>query len=174
MKNSRLVLILSTVIILGMFSCKKGDVGPAGPAGPAGPDSVSTSAWITLNMSVDTTIGTTTYYVQEIAAPAITQTVLDSGIILGYFKYADPSQGTQVFNASEAANITYSVGNAEVLSVGNDWTGYFDFRYVIVPGTLTLANSIKSGRAKGLTKSQLQNMSYSEVQNLLKNSSSSQ
>jgi hypothetical protein len=170
MKNSRLVLILSTVIILVMLSCsKKGDVGPVGPPGP---DSVSTSAWISLTMA-DTTIASTTYYFEEIAASGITQRILDSGLVLSYLQYIDPTLGTQIFNASEAVNVTYGVGNVEVVS-STDYTGVFDFRYVVVPGTLTIGNSIISGPAKGLTKSELENMNFSDVQKLLKNSSPTQ
>src|SRR6185437_3643839 len=159
MKLCKGIFLMASVIMVGMFSCKKGDTGPAGKTGPAGPDSVSTSAWIPLSMK-DSTINSNTYYIQEIPAPAITQRILDSGIILSYLHYIDATTGTNIFNASEAVNVTYSVGNVEVLSSGIDWTGVFDFRYVIVPGTLTIGNSVGSGPAKGLTRSELQNMNY--------------
>lgn len=172
---------MAAVIILGVLSCKKGDTGPAGPAGPTGaagatgapgPDSILTSAWIPVSMK-DTTINSNPFFIQEIPAQAITQRILDNGIILGYLQYLDANNGTNIFNASEALNLTYSVGNVELLS-GTDWTGVFDFRYVIVPGTLTVGNSIVSGPAKGLTKSELQKMNYKDVQKLLGNNTVNQ
>jgi hypothetical protein len=165
MKNSKWICILGAALLIGMASCKKGDTGPAGAVGPAGPDSVSTSAWIPLNMK-DTVIGSDTYFIQEIPAPALTQRILDSGLVLSYLHYVDPTAGTQVINSSELVSITYSLGNLEVVSQA-DWTGALDIRYVIVPGTLTVGNSIRSGPAKGLTKSDLQNMNYEDVQKAL-------
>src|SRR5665213_709808 len=178
MKISKWIFLMASVIILGMLSCKKGDVGPAGPAGPAGaagapgPDSILTSAWIPVSMK-DTTINSNPFFIQEIAAQAITQRILDNGIVLGYLQYLDANNATNIFNASEALNLTYSVGNVELLS-GTDWTGVFDFRYVIVPGTLTIGNSIVSGPAKGLTKAELQKMNYKDVQKLLGNNTVNQ
>ncbi|HZK63695.1 MAG TPA: hypothetical protein VFC34_06090 [Puia sp.] len=178
MKISKWIFLMASVIILGMLSCKKGDVGPAGPAGPAGaagapgPDSILTSSWIPVSMT-DTSINSNPYFIQEIPAQAITQRILDNGIVLGYLQYLDANNGTNIFNASEALNLTYSVGNVELLS-GTDWTGVFDFRYVIVPGTLTVGNSIVSGPAKGLTKAELQKMNYMDVQKLLGNNTVNQ
>ena len=172
---------MASVIILGMLSCKKGDTGPAGAAGPTGaagatgapgPDSILTSAWIPVSMK-DTTINSSPFFIQEIAAQAVTQRILDNGIILGYLQYLDANNATNIFNASEALNLTYSVGNVELLS-GTDWTGVFNFRYVIVPGTLTVGNSIVSGPAKGLTKAELQKMNYKDVQKLLGNTTVNQ
>ena len=172
---------MTSVIILGVLSCKKGDTGPAGPAGPTGaagatgapgPDSILTSAWIPVSMK-DTTINSNPLFIQEIAAQAVTQRILDNGILLGYLQYLDANNGTNIFNASEALNLTYRVGNVELLS-GTNWTGVFDFRYVIVPGTLTVGNSIVSGPAKGLTKSELQKMNYKDVQKLLGNNTVNQ
>jgi hypothetical protein len=181
MKISKWLFLMASVIILGMLSCKKGDVGPAGPAGPAGavgaagapgPDSILTSSWMAVSMT-DTTFNSNPYFIEEIPAQAITQRILDNGIVLGYLQYLDANNGTNIFNASEAVNVTYSLGNVELLS-GTDWTGVFNFRYVVVPGTLTVGNSIVSGPAKGLTKSELQKMNYKDVQKLLGNNTVNQ
>jgi hypothetical protein len=174
MRNSKWVFVIASVIILGVFSCKKGDTGPAGPAGPAGaagatgaagPDSIITSTWVDLTMT-DTTVNGTEAFIQEIAAPAITEDILNNGIVLSYFGFVDGNNVTNVFNASEAANITFTPGNVEIFS-GTDWSGFFSFRYVIVPGTMITGNSVKSGPAQGLTKAELQKMNYQDVQKLL-------
>src|SRR5665213_3418145 len=104
MKISKWIFLMASVIILGMLSCKKGDVGPAGPAGPAGaagapgPDSILTSSWIPVSMT-DTSINSNPYFIQEIPAQAITQRILDNGIVLGYLQYLDANNGCLLYTS---------------------------------------------------------------------------
>jgi hypothetical protein len=159
MKNLKLILFLSAVSVFSIVSCKKGDTGPAGPQGPAGPDSVTYSDWITLAME---NISGDTVFHQAITAPAVTQAVLDSGIILSYAKGTDG----YVYHASDVGIYpAYAVGVVDVLSFYNDWSGTA-FRYVVVPGSISAGN-ISSGPAKGLTTKQLKDMSYKDVEKLL-------
>ena len=154
MKKLRLVSFCALAISLLAISCsKKGDTGPAGPPGPAGPDSVSYSAWTALNLVYNTT---DSLFEQTIAAPAITQAVLDKGIILSYVEFTDQGGNTNVFNASELVYVTYSVGSISIASL-NGYTG-LQFRYVIVPGTVSL-NSIKP-MYKGYSQADLEKMGY--------------
>ncbi len=154
MKNLKLILLLSAVSAFSIVSCKKGDTGPQGPQGPAGPDSVMYSDWIQLQM---TSINDTVYY-QQLNAPAVTQGILDSGIILTYIK----DQDGYVYHASDYGFYTdFNVGTIEVYTVG-DGSDYY-FRYVIVPGSVSIGGS----STRKLTQKDLQNMSYKDVQKLL-------
>lgn len=160
MKNLKLILFVSAVSVFSIVSCKKGDTGPQGPQGPAGPDSVTYSGWITLAMQ---SVSGDTIFHQAINAPAITQGILDSGIILSYVKDTDG----YIYHASDIGIYpAYAVGLIDVLSFYNDYTGT-PFRYVIIPGSVSAGN-ISSGPAKGLTTKELKEMSYKDIEKLLK------
>ncbi len=175
MKNLKLFSVTLMVSAFVMTSCSKsaGPAGPAGPIGPAGPDSVSYSAWTQFNMTQMTqTVGTTidTFYVQNITATSVTQSVLDKSVILSYISFKDQAGATNVFSASEITNmeVTFAVGTIQLLSVSDysfSITGW-SYRYVIVPGTIAV-NGMASGPAKGYTKDQLQSMNYQQIVKLL-------
>jgi hypothetical protein len=169
MKNLRLLSLLFLVSAFALTSCSK-STGPAGPVGPAGPDSVSYSAWTQLNMT--STVGTNnnTFFVQNISAPSITQSVLDKSVILSYLSFKDQAGGTNVFNASEITNmeITFAVGTIQLLSDSNYSfanTGW-SYRYVTVRGTISV-NGVVSWQGEAYTKGQLRSMSYQEIVKLL-------
>jgi hypothetical protein len=161
MKNLKLFSFVFCGIALAIVGCSKGSAGPAGPAGPPGPDSVVHSKWITLSMALNVGTANDTFYTQTIVAPAITQKILDSGIVLTYLGFVDNNSITNVAIASPYFfNEIFTPGSISLLSFSN-YTGT-DYRYVVVPGTV-VAGNITSGPAKGLTKQQLKDMSYQAV-----------
>ena len=161
MKNLKLFSFLFAGIAWLAIGCSKGTTGPQGPVGPAGPDSVVHSNWITLNMTKTVSAPGDTIYSQSLSAPAITQRILDSGIILTYLSFVDNNGVTNVFSASAYfAYEGFSPGAIDLISF-NDYS-QSQYRYVVVPGTIAGGN-IVSGPAKGLTKQQLQHMSYGDV-----------
>lgn len=166
MKNLRSFSVLIAGMALMFLACSKGDTGPAGPQGPPGPDSVIHSKWIALNMTADLTFSPPdTVWDQTISAPAITQKILDSGIILTYISILDNTNTTLVFNAAPYfLSEIYSPGQIDLVAPV-DFSGV-SFRYVVIPGSTT-AGTITSGPAKGLTVSELSAMSYSAVQKMI-------
>jgi Collagen triple helix repeat (20 copies) len=73
-----------------------GATGPAGPAGPAGKDgasassNITTSAWIT-TPKASWALVDSSYFANYLPTTAITQSVLDKGAVLVYFKDATAS-----------------------------------------------------------------------------------
>ena len=167
MKNLKLAFILSSVFVLAIIGCKKGDAGPAGPIGPAGPDSVTYSPWITLNTPLSIGTAGDSSYSQTVTAASITQTVLDKDVILSYVNLAN-NPATEVdlvatSSLSFAVSETFLVGKVDLFSRAN-LTG-IPYRFVIVPGKIQ-GNKFISGPFTGLTKSEVQNMSYENVMKL--------
>ena len=173
MRNLRLVTMVCAVFITGMVACKKGDTGPAGAAGaagatgPAGPDSVLTSGWISLATTQDTG---DTLWAQDLAAPLLTQDILDNGVVISYINIVDANNNNNYINVSAAGGLlfeTYDVGNIFITS-DQDLTG-LPYRYVVIPGKVAASNAAFIG----LTKQQIQTMSYSQVTKALGTSSAS-
>src|SRR5947209_15618036 len=99
------ILIVSSLLFT---ACKKGDTGPAGAQGPAGTANVKYSSWNQLSM---TDVFADSSYEQTIKADSITQAILDSGVVVTYMKYTDPStQVTNVVNAENYMDVEYSLG----------------------------------------------------------------
>jgi hypothetical protein len=149
-----------SIAILGI-GCSKGSVGPAGPQGPAGPDSVIYSAWTPINLS----IVSTSFYSQSIVAPAITQRILDSGIVLTYIGLPNGTSASDIAPASNFLREDFVVDTIFLSSDTNLNNGLV-YRYVVVPGSRQ-AGTIVSGPAKGLTKEQLMTMSYADLVKIL-------
>jgi hypothetical protein len=165
MKNLKLFTVLFAGVALVVLGCSKGTTGPAGPKGPAGPDSVVHSNWIILAMTRNVTSANDTFYTQTINAPALTQRILDSGIILTYL--SDLGNPPTVVNATTYfSSELFSAGSIDLTSfIDGDFSG-FGYRYVLVPGSIVTGNVV-SGPAKGLTKKQLMTMSYESVEKLI-------
>src|SRR5579871_5373568 len=131
MKTFKLLLIGSLVISIAIISCSKGSTGPQGPAGPAGTngtngtngtDSVLYSAWDTLSTPYDTTAAA---YTDTIQAPAITQSIIDSGLVISYVKDIYGNTGTTVDITEYITSgvfVTYGLGTINISS-GFDMTG---------------------------------------------------
>jgi len=175
MKTIRSFAFAVSVLAFVIAGCQKSGTGPAGPTGatgatgPAGPDSTIHSQWIVLNMSIaatytDSSGNTDTLYTDTLPAPMITQTILDSGVILSYLSYIDTTGATNVLNAADYFTPQlFQVGQIALTSVNVDLSNGYSCRYVIIPGTVLATNSI----LKGYTKAQLKAADYNFIANAL-------
>ncbi|MFI5153483.1 MAG: hypothetical protein ACHQET_09130 [Chitinophagales bacterium] len=165
MKNLKLFSLLFGVIAISVIGCSKGSAGPAGPPGAPGAGQVTYSSWITLNMTQNVDANNDTFYTQTIAAPAITQKILDSGIVITYLSIIDNNNVLNVVNASAYfLSEIFTPGQIDLTSLSDFST--FQYRYAVIPGSIQ-GNKIISGPAAGLTKQQLQTMSYEAVRKML-------
>ena len=183
------VAILIRVFVVALFSllavaCQKGDTGPAGAAGPAGAvgaqgpagtANVIYSNWFTPSgtsgYTKDTVFGTWGFYHDE-AATAITQAVLDSGVVLTFGKL--DGYVTSIWPTNQVEElpivITYMDGSSPnidtwqaLLTPGNlriqlqsSLNAYgsistaHQFRYVVIPGASKVtATSVQPGLRSG-------------------------
>jgi len=169
MKNMIRFLFVGAVIGFVMISCSK--TGATGPAGPAGPDSVYSSPWMNLQFdgSVDNGTGDSIYD-KLIAAPSITQAILDSGIVLSYIKTTDQAGDIFVKDVSSLPQFFYddfSVGSIYITSF-DTYQGIIPFRYVSIPGKLISGSGINR-KVKGYTPGELKDMPYEKVMQILTN-----
>ncbi|HSZ86328.1 MAG TPA: hypothetical protein VK787_09870 [Puia sp.] len=185
MKNLKLLLVGCLAISVAIISCSKGPAGPAGATGATGAagangsngangtngtngtDSVLHSAWITLTTTVDTftTTGGTpdSIFVDTLTASAITQAILDSGVVLGYVQNLFNNDGS-IVNVSDYAgylDVTYRLGEID-FAVMSDITGA-QFRYVIIPGAILT----QSAAFKNYTKQEIKGMDFATATRLV-------
>ncbi len=175
-----------------------GPVGPAGPQGPAGTANVIYSAWINEPASwADSSmasIGVGGIMVKRaiVNAPSLSQSILDQGVVISYARLnatSGPNSLPWHFNTTATTfveidqkpalnKIVYyfyipnNVSNTVPVGFGSLNGGVAQFRYVIIPG------GVAGGRGTGektaevagrvYTETQLKNMSYSQICNLLK------
>jgi len=164
-------LVIITGVIMQafiFFSCsKQGPAGPQGTTGLQGPvgspgsqgqtgsANVIYSSWFLTGSGWDTT-GASNYKAIAIfdkAAPAITQSILDSGLVLCYMK-GDPTTGlsNQVFPLPYSVGIGTGLGFVDLWDFvldapgnirflyksDNPWTlaelATISFRYIVIPG----------------------------------------
>jgi hypothetical protein len=184
MKNLKLFLVGCLVISITIVSCSKGPAGPAGatgatgaagaggaagaqgPAGANGTDSILHSPWITLNVTIDTFTNMgqpDSIFFDTLTAPAITQAVLDSGVILSYVQNLFNNDGSivNVLDYSGYLEVTYKVDEIDV-SVLSDISGA-QFRYVVIPGSI-LTQSVSF---KNYTKQQIRSMDFATATRLV-------
>lgn len=109
----------------------QGPAGPTGPQGPAGADGANVQSYLLVNKSVTLT-GFTTFNV-----PAITQDIVDSGVILVYFRTTGSTTGYFALPYSEVGRtITLSDFGVGYVNVKANFSqGGLDFKVVIIPGT---------------------------------------
>jgi len=209
MRKFRLLSLLSLAIVFIGVSCTKegpegpvgatgaqgpagaagaaGATGPQGPAGPQGTTNVTYSAWFLTGSgwregtAADPFYGEVFYYPK--AAPAVTQTIIDQGIVLAYMK-GDPNLVAPAINTPFLLPYTVGVGFGFIdlydftLSPGNirflyksdfAWDlsdlAVISFRYVVIPG------SVAGGRGTaplyaGHSADELKAMSYEQVATL--------
>lgn len=157
-----------------------GPVGAAGPPGPTGSANVVYSAWFKPSEYTMTTIfGIKTFeHTQEVAA--ITQDILDTGVVLVYGKLS--GYVATVWPAGQVGqlpiSLTYtqsgqtqsdiwsahtSVGNLRITFVNtvnfyNSIATQHEFRYVIIPGGVAAG-----GRVAPIDVARLQSLPYSEA-----------
>ncbi len=159
-------------LVFQAFSCSKGSTGPAGatgPAGPAGPNgpagsaNVQYSAWFTpATYTKDTVFGSYGFYYDQ-AASAITQPILDSGVVITFGKL--DGYNTSIWPTNQVEQmpiiITYMLGSngnvdtwSALATVGNlrielisslnaygSISNAHQFRYVIIPGGVKLTGA---------------------------------
>lgn len=157
----------------------QGPVGPVGPQGPAGTANVIYSSWFNFATadwadSVMTNLGTAKRAYRT--APAITQAVVDNGVVLSYLSLTTtPGVGPYLLPftipASPAALIVGNiptVGRMVFYNVfSNATTGValntaYSFRYVVIPGGVAGGRSATVGNT-GFTADQLKAMPYEDV-----------
>ena len=125
---------------------------------PAAKDSVLYSSWITLAATYNTTDSA---YEQALTVNALTQNVLDHGLVLTYIKDGAGEvvtpQDFSLFPAFTLKTIT--------LFAGGDFSNV-PFRYVIIPGTLATSSTsagVMSGSARTFSVNDLKSMTYAQV-----------
>lgn len=118
----------------------EGPTGPQGPTGPAGPQgptgstgadgTMSVKSYLLINKSVTLT-GFTNF-----AIPAITQDIVDSGVVLAYFRTTGSTGAYYALPYSEAGRtITLSdFGVGYVNIKANFSQSGLDFKIVVIPG----------------------------------------
>ena len=165
-----MLAVMSAVIFMDACKGEKGDVGPAGAAGVAGPTGANgavgaagpagTANVIYSPWTVITIGGSSAPFTLEVAAPQITQDILDKGVVLCFFRnvstlevfplpYSFPTSAT----ATQEGYASYAVGKIKLRS--NIALSSVGFRYVIIPG------GVPSGRMASL-----KSMSYEEIKAL--------
>jgi hypothetical protein len=145
-----MLAVVTALIFMDACKAEKGDVGPIGPAGPTGATGATgasgatgaTGATGTANVSYSdwvnvTFTGSGTSYIANVAAPKLTQDILDKGDVHIYWKI-----GTSIYYIPYAQVIgttTYTI--FQILTVGNiKLTSSYAIasgtaiRYVIIPG----------------------------------------
>jgi len=172
MKFHRSLLAVVSILVLGAISCSKsgttGATGAAGPAGPAGPDSVVYSQWISLAFNFNTNDSA---WEDTLSAPSITQTILDSGVILTYVNFQEQDGTYHVVPVSALGSLffeDYSLGHINIVVPGieNNYTG-LPYRYVTIPGSMVAATSTGAKAVKGYTMQELKAMPYTQLQQML-------
>lgn len=165
-----------------------GPTGPTGPQGPAGTANVIYSAWTTepANWGADTAMlslngGNAKRFI--VAAPSLSQTILDQGVVLCYFRGGVTSNNpvalpyniplpTAVPNNIETVDyraslnrityVFYILNNTSAPITFTNINSGGQFRYVLIPGV------VSGGRSAGVagtnySLAQLKAMSYSQV-----------
>lgn len=154
MKSPRFLIMLAILAILTVsISCTK--TGATGPKGETGSANVTYSAWFTPSpYTKDTVFGIWGFNYKQ-AAPGITQTILDSGLVLTYAKLAGYNaliwpagqvgqmpvsltyvQGAQMTDTWSALS-TLGTLRIRFVNSNNYWTSIstaHQFRYIIIPG----------------------------------------
>lgn len=167
MKKITFLLISFGILILS--GC--GTEGPMGPQGPSGQDGldaeVYSSDWVTPNQWA----GVTKDWYFDVDAPAITDDILDYGVILGYisvkndvYEYAVRQMPAYV----NGINYEFLCPHKGVIEFMSDDINYpptsnILFRYVIIPSNIAL----KSASFKNLSMDQIKKLPYEDLCNKL-------
>lgn len=151
MRNVKISLLAAIAIgLVSLTGCSKSNNNKTS----SGSDSVFTSPWITLNMPLNPVDSN---FEENIPAPAITASILNTGVVMGFGAFLDQNNDTVVESGLEFDMFqTFSVGNI-LLQSGFDNSGLW-YRYVIIPGHVLAT--------KGLTPMQVRSMTYAGVTKL--------
>ncbi|MBK6936394.1 MAG: collagen-like protein [Chitinophagaceae bacterium] len=169
-----------------------GPVGPAGPQGAAGTANVIYSAWVNEGPWADTVMNSLgnspagNAKRMIVAAPSLSQAVLDQGVVIGYYRWSLsgnnpvtlPSNfvtGTTIVELGYRAALNklvyfFWIPANSTTPVSFTGLGSAQFRYVIIPGGVAGGRTAeKAAQIKGqiYTESQLRAMSYAQLCSLL-------
>jgi hypothetical protein len=157
-KNLKLFLIIALAMgSVTMFSCSKSSNNSTASTSA---DSVLYSKWVTVVLTFNSTDSA---YEMNIAAPALTQKVIDQGAILTYVEF----QGVVNLPSDFGIFPSFTVGNINLFAnYAIASTDNLTFRYVIIPGKTATTNA--SGTLQTYTADQLKGMSYATITKLFK------
>ena len=109
----------------------QGATGATGATGPAGAPGTQVQSFLLLNQSVSLT-GYTTFKI-----PAITQNIVDEGVVLAYFRTTGSTGSWYALPYSESGRTIvlsdYGLGYVDIKA--NFGQSGLDFRIVVIPGT---------------------------------------
>ena len=175
MKKLKLFSLLGLAVVIGLYSCSKGATGATGPQGPAGPDSVVSTGWTTLVFTgaYDASTGDSTYG-QIISSSYLTQGILDSGVVISYvgennggvITDVTPAASFPIYEDYEVGSIAYYTYSANEGGFGLYYNNTLALRFVIIPSAVVSNTSA----LQGLSKGQIQTMSYDKITSILGNS----
>jgi len=202
MRKLRLLSLLLLAISFIAINCTKegpegpvGATGPQGPpgtgatgaTGPAGSANVIYSAWFQFTAGdwADTTVVGTSALIPAKralrAAPGISQTILDQGVVLGYMRLTatDPTNqlpftfiGTNTYilsNLPAVGKLFYVLTNTNTAGPTSFVSLTASYRYVLIPGGVAGGRSINGGSTTlygGYTLDELKAMPYEQVADL--------
>lgn len=165
----------------------QGPAGPAGPAGPVGTTNVTYSAWYTTVAADWTAIGGPPNWEEyrfSRAAPAVTQTVIDNGLVLCYMKNWPFDNGAGgVGRSADVAQLPYLADvvfmdyyDYNIQAAGTirfmyksqfAWTlatmAGITYRYIVIPGSIAGGKTTYGGR----TAEELKTLPYEQVVQIL-------
>ena len=128
-----------------------GPPGPAGPPGPTGPTGATGATGATGTSDVQSYIDrniTVSPAGTDIAIPAITQSVLDDGLVLVYFgtSQSGPWYPLPYNNGVGLTIVTSSISVGHVVVTSSQSSSGSYFKVVVIPGTaVTLLNVTNPG-----------------------------
>lgn len=157
-----------------------GPTGPTGPQGPPGTANVIYSAWLTVALHtpvIDS--GITDYGLCKKwhrLAPSLTQSILDQGLVLSYWRVTTVIYSTIPYTFPVGASIYYlgaipvATGGGKIIyftsifGAGAGWTpnSGAETRYIIIPGVVAGGRSAGAG-GTNYTADQIRAMSYEQV-----------
>ena len=158
MRKIKLLGLVLFCVVAGLAACNKTSVGATGATGTA---NVLYANWNTLAMTYNSTDSA---YEQTITADSITQSVLDSGLVLSYIKYTNSAGAQQVENADSYMETVLGLKSIFLYSYLHDFSGV-SYRYIVIHGGTAI-----SGRAVqtnntilGYTAAQWRAMAYDKA-----------
>ncbi len=158
---------LGTILLTITFlACSKPEDGAVGPAGPAGTANVIYSDWIVAPATTPGNIDGTLGNITNIAAPKLTQEIIDKGTVLVYGKFNTTSFPLPYtsFAGGDPNTINFypEVNNIKLMRFKHDGSGGITisssvmFRYILIPGGMTAGTSKQA-------QLDFHKMSYTEV-----------
>jgi hypothetical protein len=174
-----------------------GPAGPIGPTGPIGTANVIYSSWATVAALVTANgpiidsnfadFGLCKRWIRM--APSLTQTILDQGVVLSYWRVGAPPSaiystipyqfpvGAQVYYLGSLATVQAGVGKifyfTSIFGAGAGWSPNTaaESRYVFIPGGVAgrgMNEKVVAINGRTFTETELRDMPYADVCRLLR------